>query len=129
MDFHINAQQREMIASVRELAQSEFKANAGCWMDGTFPWPNMKKLAELGVLGMSVPEEYGGLGLEFRLRNFAHGGNKLALLWGYVEVHSGSPAIGRHSLGGNRKPHQMRMPGGLTSHSTDATQVPDRSGA
>ena len=23
----------------------------------------MKKLAELGVLGMSVPEEYGGLGL------------------------------------------------------------------
>src|ERR1700751_1133978 len=32
-------------------------------MDGTFPWPNMKKLAGLGVLGMSVPEEYGGLGL------------------------------------------------------------------
>ena len=32
-------------------------------MDGTFPWENMKKLAELGVLGMSVPEEYGGLGL------------------------------------------------------------------
>ena len=33
------------------------------WMDGTFPWENMKKLADLGVLGMSVPEEYGGLGL------------------------------------------------------------------
>jgi alkylation response protein AidB-like acyl-CoA dehydrogenase len=32
-------------------------------MDGTFPWPNIKKLAALGVLGMSVPEEYGGLGL------------------------------------------------------------------
>src|SRR5207237_10353217 len=32
-------------------------------MDGTFPWENMKKLAELGVLGMAVPEEYGGLGL------------------------------------------------------------------
>jgi alkylation response protein AidB-like acyl-CoA dehydrogenase len=32
-------------------------------MDGTFPWENMKKLAEIGVLGMSVPEEYGGLGL------------------------------------------------------------------
>jgi alkylation response protein AidB-like acyl-CoA dehydrogenase len=32
-------------------------------MDGTFPWENMHKLAELGVLGMSVPEEYGGLGL------------------------------------------------------------------
>src|SRR3954454_5995890 len=32
-------------------------------MDGTFPWENMKPLAEMGVLGMAVPEEYGGLGL------------------------------------------------------------------
>ena len=32
-------------------------------MDGTFPWDNMQQLAELGVLGMAVPEEYGGLGL------------------------------------------------------------------
>jgi alkylation response protein AidB-like acyl-CoA dehydrogenase len=63
MDFRINAQQREMIASVRALAQTEFRANAMRWMDGTFPWENMKKLADLGVLGMSVPEEYGGLGL------------------------------------------------------------------
>lgn len=63
MDFHISAQQRDMIASVRDLAQTEFKPNATRWMDGTFPWDNMKKLASLGVLGMSVPEEYGGLGL------------------------------------------------------------------
>lgn len=63
MDFQISGQQREMVASVRALAQSDFKANAMRWMDGTFPWENMKKLAELGVLGMSVPEEYGGLGL------------------------------------------------------------------
>src|SRR6202051_2584051 len=63
MDFQISAEQREMIASVRSLAQTEFKAKAMRWMDGTFPWENMKKLAEIGVLGMSVPEEYGGLGL------------------------------------------------------------------
>jgi alkylation response protein AidB-like acyl-CoA dehydrogenase len=63
MEFQIAPQQREMIASVRELAQTEFKPNAQRWMDGTFPWENMRKLANLGVLGMSVPEEYGGLGL------------------------------------------------------------------
>ena len=63
MDFHISEQQREMIQSVRDLAQTEFKPNAMRWMDGTFPWENMHKLAKLGVLGMSVPEEYGGLGL------------------------------------------------------------------
>jgi len=32
-------------------------------MDGTFPWENMRELAELGILGMAVPEEYGGSGL------------------------------------------------------------------
>ncbi|MGE0224605.1 MAG: acyl-CoA dehydrogenase family protein [Acetobacteraceae bacterium] len=63
MDFQLSPQQREMIQSVRDLAQREFKPIAQRWMDGTFPWENMKKLAELGVLGMSVPEEYGGLGL------------------------------------------------------------------
>jgi alkylation response protein AidB-like acyl-CoA dehydrogenase len=63
MEFKIGTEQRELIAAVRQLAQSEFKQEAPKWMDGTFPWPNIKKLAGLGVLGMSVPEEYGGLGL------------------------------------------------------------------
>ena len=63
MEFKIGTEQREMIAAVRQLAHSEFKQDAPKWMDGTFPWPNIKKLAGLGVLGMSVPEEYGGLGL------------------------------------------------------------------
>ena len=52
-----------MIASVRALAQGEFRNDAIKYMDGTFPWENMRKLARLGVLGMSVPEEYGGMGL------------------------------------------------------------------
>src|SRR5215475_15192909 len=63
MDFQLTEQQQHMIATVRDLAQGEFKANAQRYMDGTFPWDNMRKLAEIGVLGMSVPEEYGGLGL------------------------------------------------------------------
>src|SRR5712691_6271109 len=29
-------------------------------MDGTFPWDNIRRLAEIGVLGMAVPEAYGG---------------------------------------------------------------------
>src|ERR1700732_3863225 len=63
MDFQLTEQQRRMVAAVRDLAQGEFKANAQKYMDGTFPWENMRKLADIGVLGMSVPEEYGGLGL------------------------------------------------------------------
>lgn len=63
MDFSLTEQQRGMVATVRELVENEFKPNAHKYMDGTFPWTNMKLLAEIGVLGMSVPEEYGGLGL------------------------------------------------------------------
>src|ERR1700729_264477 len=63
MDFQLTDDQRRIVASVRDLAQGEFKANAQRYMDGSFPWDNMRKLAEIGVLGMSVPEDYGGLGL------------------------------------------------------------------
>ncbi|MDE2580571.1 MAG: acyl-CoA dehydrogenase family protein [Rhodospirillales bacterium] len=63
MEFRINAEQREMREAVRALAQEKFRGRAQRWMDGTFPWENLRELAEMGVLGMSVPEEYGGLGL------------------------------------------------------------------
>src|SRR5580693_3057539 len=59
----LTEEQRQFIATIRELAQGEFRERAPRYQDGTFPWENMKPLAELGVLGMAVPEEYGGLGL------------------------------------------------------------------
>jgi alkylation response protein AidB-like acyl-CoA dehydrogenase len=59
----LSDEQRQFVQTVRDLAQSEFRARAVDYMDGTFPWENMQRLAELGVLGMAVPEEYGGLGL------------------------------------------------------------------
>ena len=59
----LSDEQRRFVSTVRELAQSEFRERAQRYMDGTFPWENMKALAGMGVLGMAVPEEYGGLGL------------------------------------------------------------------
>jgi alkylation response protein AidB-like acyl-CoA dehydrogenase len=63
MDFQLSAEQREMVNTVRALTQEKLKPRAIKYMDGTFPWENMKDLAALGILGMAVPEEYGGLGL------------------------------------------------------------------
>jgi alkylation response protein AidB-like acyl-CoA dehydrogenase len=63
VEFKLNDEQRRMVESVRELAQGKFRQRALRWMDGTFPWENIRELAELGVLGMTVPEEYGGMGL------------------------------------------------------------------
>jgi len=63
MDFKLTEEQRAMIGTVRELAQNNFKPRALKYMDGTFPWENIRELAGIGVLGMAVPEEYGGSGL------------------------------------------------------------------
>ena len=63
MFAHLSDEQRRFVQTVRDLAQGEFRGRALDYQDGTFPWQNMRKLAEIGVLGMAVPEEYGGLGL------------------------------------------------------------------
>ncbi|MDH5748417.1 MAG: acyl-CoA dehydrogenase family protein [Rhodospirillales bacterium] len=59
----LTSEQKQMVMTVREITQKEFKPNGLRYMDGTFPWENIKRLAEIGVLGMAVPEAYGGLGL------------------------------------------------------------------
>jgi alkylation response protein AidB-like acyl-CoA dehydrogenase len=63
VDFHLNEQRKLMIASVRDLAQGKFKTRGLQYLDGSFPWDNIRELAHIGVLGMAVPEQYGGLGL------------------------------------------------------------------
>jgi alkylation response protein AidB-like acyl-CoA dehydrogenase len=63
MKFELTPEQRDIVATVRALTQEKFKGRALKFMDGTFPWENLRELAQLGILGMAVPEEYGGLGL------------------------------------------------------------------
>ena len=63
LTFRLTDTQRDMVMSVRRLAQQRFKDRWKQWQDGTFPWENMHDLAEIGVLSMSVPKAYGGLEL------------------------------------------------------------------
>ena len=63
MKLELTDEQRAMIDAVRQLAQEKFKGRVKRWQDGTFPYENLDDLAEIGVLGMAVPEEFGGLGL------------------------------------------------------------------
>jgi alkylation response protein AidB-like acyl-CoA dehydrogenase len=63
LDFRLTEEQQAMRALVREVAEREFKPRAQEWeRSGEFPWPNVKLLGELGILGLSIPEEYGGAG-------------------------------------------------------------------
>jgi alkylation response protein AidB-like acyl-CoA dehydrogenase len=57
-------EQRALVDTVRQLARDkQFRANSIKYMDGTYPWDNLNDLARIGVLGMSIPEEYGGSNL------------------------------------------------------------------
>ncbi|MDM0021824.1 acyl-CoA dehydrogenase family protein [Variovorax saccharolyticus] len=56
--------QRALVGAVRTLAKDkDFRGNSIKYLDGTYPWDNLNALAKIGVLGMSIPEEYGGSNL------------------------------------------------------------------
>lgn len=65
MNFELTDVQREIQRMCREFAAKELIPNARKW-DETHAWPTdaVKKLAELSLLGVAVPEQYGGAGLD-----------------------------------------------------------------
>ena len=61
MKFKLSDEQRALVGTVRDLARGmDFRGNSIKYLDGTYPWDNLNALAKIGVLGMSIPEEYGG---------------------------------------------------------------------
>ncbi|WP_033289045.1 acyl-CoA dehydrogenase family protein [Amycolatopsis jejuensis] len=61
--FGLTGEQAEIRALARKIAQDRFKPRSLEWEEtGKFPWENMEILAKAGLLGASVPEEYGGAG-------------------------------------------------------------------
>ncbi|HEY7694313.1 MAG TPA: acyl-CoA dehydrogenase family protein [Gaiellaceae bacterium] len=66
MDFELTPEQREIQALARELARAEIDPYAAEWdREQRFPAELYPRLAELGLLGVCVPEEYGGAGADF----------------------------------------------------------------
>lgn len=63
MDFELSDDQRALRDTLREFAEAEIAPYAAEWdRSGTFPAPTIRKLGELGVMGLPFPEQYGGLG-------------------------------------------------------------------
>jgi alkylation response protein AidB-like acyl-CoA dehydrogenase len=66
VDFQLTADQREIQALAREVARAEIAPNAAEWdREHRFPRELYGKLAELGLMGVCIPEEYGGAGADF----------------------------------------------------------------
>lgn len=66
MHFELNEEQLQIKSAVREFAESEIKPHVLEWDEKQhFPDELRPKLAELGLMGVIFPEEYGGAGLGY----------------------------------------------------------------
>lgn len=66
MNFEQNENQGMIAQMVRDFAEKEIKPNMKNWDDHEiFPEETMKKLGDLGLLGIFIPEEYGGSGFGY----------------------------------------------------------------
>ncbi len=65
MDFELNEEQREFRHIVHEFVAKEVKPLARHTDEtGEFNWTAVKKMGQIGLLGLEVPEEYGGADLD-----------------------------------------------------------------
>jgi alkylation response protein AidB-like acyl-CoA dehydrogenase len=66
MNFDLNENQLMITQMVRDFAHKEIRPNMKKWDDEEyFPVETMKKLGELGLLGIFIPEKYGGSGFSY----------------------------------------------------------------
>src|ERR1700737_3822200 len=66
MDFELTEKKQQMKMSVGEFAEAEIAPHVMEWDEAQhFPVELQPKLAELGLLGVLFPEEYGGAGLGY----------------------------------------------------------------
>jgi len=65
MDFELNEEQRDFQRTMREFVDKEIKPVASeMERSGEYPTEIVDKLKDMGLFGMTIPEEYGGLDLD-----------------------------------------------------------------
>jgi alkylation response protein AidB-like acyl-CoA dehydrogenase len=66
MDFELSHEQKEIQALTRDFVQAEIAPHAAEWdREHRFPRELFAQLAELGLMGVCIPEPYGGAGADF----------------------------------------------------------------
>jgi len=66
IDFELSEDQRVLQAAVREMCERLIIPNARRWdEEERFPHEIVPALGEMGLLGMQIPETYGGAGMKF----------------------------------------------------------------
>ncbi|MFJ7683164.1 acyl-CoA dehydrogenase [Peribacillus butanolivorans] len=65
MDFKFTEEQEMMRKMVRDFAVNEITPHIEAMERGEFPKTILHKMGELGLMGIPIPEQYGGAGMDF----------------------------------------------------------------
>jgi cyclohexanecarboxyl-CoA dehydrogenase len=66
MDLTFSPEQDELVRTLRQFARRELAPRSAHWdKTGEFPWEAWRRMGELGLLGLRVPEAYGGQSADF----------------------------------------------------------------
>ena len=66
MDLAFSREQDELVRTLRQFARRELAPRSAHWdRTGEFPWEAWRRMGELGLLGLRVPEAYGGQAADF----------------------------------------------------------------
>jgi alkylation response protein AidB-like acyl-CoA dehydrogenase len=112
MDFDLTEEQQVLQRSVRELCERLIVPNARRWdEEERFPHEIIPAMGEMGLLGMQIPEAYGGAGMKFHdyvvaLEEVAHADGSVGLT---MASHN-SLCTGHIFLAGNEAQKQKYLP-------------------
>jgi alkylation response protein AidB-like acyl-CoA dehydrogenase len=65
MELQFTEEQKRFRKVVRDFAKEEIEPYVSRMEQGEFPRHIVDKMAEMGLMGIPIPEEYGGLGMDF----------------------------------------------------------------
>ncbi|MBQ3835291.1 MAG: acyl-CoA dehydrogenase family protein, partial [Elusimicrobia bacterium] len=63
MNYFLSEEEQMIVDTARQIAQEKMKPVREKYdEEGTFPWDIVKELADAGLCGCYIPEQYGGFG-------------------------------------------------------------------
>src|SRR5580693_9211401 len=87
MDFSLNESERDLVGLCRDFARREIGPRAPlAWEEARCPTDLLREMGQLGLLGMLVPEQWGGIGMSTvgfvaAMEQIGHADQSVAAAW------------------------------------------------
>ena len=112
MNYFLSEEEQMIVDTARQIAQEKMKPVREKYdEEGTFPWDIVKELADAGLCGAYIPEQYGGFG-NGNIMNLVLATEELCKVDGGVALCLAATALGTLPIliGGNEEQKQKYLP-------------------